>query len=271
MCSLIDPTAIIHPQARIAPDVRIGPYVVIEGPAIVGPGCEIAAHAILTGHVTLGSHNHVGHGALLGADPQDNAFDPATESRVVIGDHNRIREYVTLHRGTAPGSETRVGSHCFLMAGAHLGHNARLGDRVILANNVLLGGHVQVEDHVFIGGGCVFHQFVRVGRNAIVQGQSAMSKDIPPYLMACRRNQVAGLNAVGLRRGGFSAQQRREIKEAYDLLYHRGLNTSQALAAAKEREWGAEAAAFFAFVEGAKKRGICAFFGKRGGLGEEEP
>jgi len=255
--SSIHPTAIIHPEAKLGPGVQVGPYAVIEGPAEIGERCVIQAHAIIGGHVRMGARNRVGHGALIGGDPQDTAFDPATESWVIIGDDNRIREYATLHRGTAPGSETRVGNGCFLMGGVHLAHNVVLGNRVIIANNSLLGGHVRVEDHVFIGGGCVFHQFVRVGRNVIVQGQSALSKDIPPYLLACRRNKVAGLNTVGLRRGGFAAAQRQEIKEAFKLLYKSGLNTSQALAAARERCWSAEAEAFFAFVADAKKRGIC--------------
>lgn len=253
----IHPTALVDPLARLGPGVRIGPYAVIEGPAEIGANCVIQAHAVVTGHVHMGEGNTVGYGAILGADPQDFAFDPATESRVVIGDHNRLREYVTIHRGTAPGTETRVGSHCFLMAGAHLGHNARVGDRVIIANNALLGGHVQVEEGVFIGGGSVFHQFVRIGQRAIVQGASAMSKDVPPFLIASDRNAVSGINVVGLRRAGFDAAQRREIKEAFLLLYRRGLNTAQALAAAGERTWGAEGEAFFAFVAAAKKRGVC--------------
>lgn len=268
--SSIHPTAIVHPAARIAPGVVIGPYAIIEGPAVIGAGCVIQAHAVITGHVRMGEHNTVGYGAILGSDPQDNAFDPATESGVIIGDHNRLREYVTIHRGTAPGSETRIGSHCFLMGGAHLGHNVQVADRVIIANNSLLGGHVHVGQSVFIGGDCVFHQFVRIGRNAIVQGQSAMSKDVPPFLMACRRNRVAGLNAVGLRRSGWSAVQRQEIKAAFKLLYKSGLNTTQALAAAREREWGAEGEAFFAFVAGAKKRGICDLISARDGERNED-
>ena len=126
------------------------------------------------------------------------------QSEVRIGDGNRIREYCTIHRGTSHDSATVVGSHCFLMAGAHLAHNVRLGDRVILANNALLGGHVIVEDRVFIGGGCVFHQHIRVGRLAICQGASAFSKDVPPFTIAAERNGVAGLNVVGLRRAGLT-------------------------------------------------------------------
>jgi UDP-N-acetylglucosamine acyltransferase len=149
------------------------------------------------------------------------------------------------------------------MAGAHLAHNVRLGDRVVIANNAMLGGYTQVEDGVFIGGGCVFHQFIRVGRLAICQGASAFSKDIPPYTMAAERNGVAGLNIVGMRRAGFSPEQRAEIKEAFALLYRRGFNVTQALVAAGERAWGPEAQGFFDFVGAAKKRGYCDLLGSR--------
>jgi UDP-N-acetylglucosamine acyltransferase len=151
------------------------------------------------------------------------------------------------------------------MAGAHLAHNVSLGDYVVIANNALLGGHVQVAERVFIGGGCVFHQHVRVGRLAICQGASAFSKDIPPFTTAAERNGIAGLNVVGLRRAGFTAAQRAEIKAAFALLYRQGFNTTQALAVARERTWGAEAQAFFDFVAAAQKRGICDFLASRGG------
>ncbi|HWL54080.1 MAG TPA: acyl-ACP--UDP-N-acetylglucosamine O-acyltransferase [Chthoniobacteraceae bacterium] len=255
--SHIHPTAIVHPDATLGSGVTIGPYAVVEGPAVIGDGCAIQAHAVITGHVVMGHGNTIGYGAVIGADPQDHAFDPCTESRVILGDENRIREYATIHRGTAPGSATRVGNRCFLMAGSHLGHNVTLADRVIIANNSLLGGHVEVESDVFIGGGSVFHQFVKIGRNAIIQGLSAMSKQVPPFLIGCECNHVAGINVVGLRRSGMSAEERREVKEAFLLLYRSGLNTTQALAAAKERTWGAAGTAFFEFVANAGRRGIC--------------
>lgn len=253
----IHPTAIVHPDARLGSGVVIGPYAVIEGPAKIGDGCTVQAHAIIGGHVTMGEGNVIGYGAVIGGDPQDFAFRPEIESEVRIGNRNRIREYCTVHRGTAPGSATVIGDECFLMAGSHLAHNVRLGNRVILANNALLGGHVLVDDSVFIGGGCVFHQHIRIGRLAIAQGASAFSKDIPPFTLAAERNNVVGLNVVGLKRAGFGPEQRREIKAAFNLLYRSGMNTRQALAAAGEQSWGTEASAFLKFVEEAKKRGIC--------------
>ena len=251
------PTAIIHPGAVIGEDVKIGPYVVIEGAAQIGAGCEIQAHAVVCGRVVMGERNVIGYGAIIGGDPQDFAFDPSVNSEVRIGSGNRIREYTTIHRGTAAGSATIVGDDCFLMAGAHLGHNALLGDRVIIANSSMLGGYVRIEDGVFIGGGCVFHQGIRVGRLAICQGASAFSKDVPPFAMAAERNGVAGLNVVGLRRAGLGAEQRAEIKAAVALLYRSGLNVGQALETARERSWGAEGEAFWSFVSAASKRGLC--------------
>jgi UDP-N-acetylglucosamine acyltransferase len=253
----IHPTAIIHRDAQIAEDVEIGPYVCIEGAARIGAGCVIQAHAVLTGNVSLGDNNRVGYGAIIGAWPQDLSFRPERDTAVIIGDNNTIRELCTIHRATGEGNATRVGSNCFLMAGAHLAHEALVGDHVVIANNALLGGHVQIADRVFIGGGCVFHQFVRVGRLAICQGASAFSKDVPPFTLAAERNTVAGLNVVGLRRAGFDAAQRQEIKEAFKLLYKSGFNTAQALEAARQREWSANASEFFEFAAQAKKRGIC--------------
>jgi UDP-N-acetylglucosamine acyltransferase len=265
---MIHPTAIIDPKASLGSQVTVGPHVVIEGPVQIGDGCEIQAQAVITGHVIMGSRNIIGYGAIIGGEPQDFAFRSEVCSAVHIGDGNRIRECCTIHRGTKENTATVVGDGCYLMAGAHLGHNVRLGDKAIIANNVLLGGYVQVEEGVFIGGGCVFHQFTRVGRMAICQGASAFSKDIPPYSMAAERNCVAGLNVVGLRRAGFSPEQRAEIKEAFALVYRRGLNVTQALAAARERAWGPEAQAFFEFFGVANKRGYCGFLAsqkKRGG------
>ena len=265
------PTAVIHPGAVLGEGVVVGPYAVIEGGAKIGPGCGIEAHAVIGAHVEMGRDNRIGAGAVLGGDPQDFAFRPEIRSTVRIGTGNRIGEHCTIHRGTSEGSATIVGDGCFLMAGAHLAHNVVLGDHVILANNALLGGHVQAGDRVFIGGGCVFHQHMRIGRLAICQGLSAFSKDIPPFTTAAGRNMLSGLNVVGLRRAGFSAAQRAEIKAAFALLFRRGLNITQALAAAREETFGAEAREFFEFVAGAKKRGLCALRAARFGAGAADP
>jgi UDP-N-acetylglucosamine acyltransferase len=264
---MLHPTAVIHPDAQLGANVTVGPYAVIEGAATIGDDCTIQAHAVIGAHVRMGRRNTIGYGAIVGGDPQDFAFDRATRSEVVLGDDNRLREYVTIHRGTAEGSATVVGDRCFLMAGAHLAHNVQLGSDVVLANNALLGGHVVIEDRVFVGGGCVFHQNVRVGRLAMCQGLSAFGKDIPPCVMAGERNGVAGLNVVGMRRAGLDAAARAEIKAAFALLYRSGLNVSQALAASAERQWGEAARHFWDFVAAARKRGLCDFLATRDGGG----
>jgi UDP-N-acetylglucosamine acyltransferase len=255
---MLHPTAVIDPAAQLGAGVRVGPYAIIEGGAKIGDGCVIEPHAIIGASVTMGRSNSIGCGAIIGAAPQALGFQTRTRSEVIIGNNNQIREYCTIHRGSSQGSATIVGDDCFLMAGAHLGHDVRVGDRVIIANNVLLGGHVVVSDGVFLGGGSVLHQFVRIGRLAICQGMSAASKDIPPFTIAAGRNRVVGLNVVGLRRASLNDAQRTEIKRAFDLLYRSGRNTRQALAAAGASTWGAEGQEFFDFVAEAKKRGICA-------------
>ena len=261
----IHPTAVIDPKAKLGEGVSVGPFAVIEDGGVIGDGCVIHAHAVICTGVTMGRDNTVGHGAILGGEPQDFAFKPEVRSRVIIGNGNKIREHVTIHRGTTEGSETIVGDACFLMAGAHLAHNVRLHNSVVIANNVALGGYVEMGDRVFVGGGCVFHQHVRVGRLAICQGGSAFSADIPPFVMAAEVNIIAGLNVVGLRRAGLTASDRAEIKRAFDLLYRSGHNVSQAIAAAATETWTECGRTFWDFVAGAKKRGLSAMAGGRRG------
>ncbi len=268
---MLHPTAIIHPDAQLGAGVTVGPFAVIEGAARIGDGCVIQGHAVIGAHVVMGRDNLIGYGAIIGGDPQDFAFQPSVKSEVRLGNGNKIREYCTIHRGTAAGSATVVGCGCFLMAGTHLAHNCQLGDHIVIANNSLLGGHVVVEDRVFIGGGSVFHQHVRIGRLVMCQGLSAVGKDLPPFTIAANVNGIAGLNFIGLRRAGFTATERTEIKAAFNLLYRSGRNTTQALVAAREREWGEAAQSFWNFVAGAKKRGLCALLTDRSGsLGETE-
>ena len=260
----IHPTAIVDPRARLGEDVEIGPYALIGADVEIGPRTIVQSHAVLEGTVRLGAANEIGIGAIIGGRPQDLGFKAGTQSWVEIGDRNIIREHVTIHRGTAANSITRLGNDNFLMAGAHLGHNCTIGHNVIIANNCLLGGYVAVDDGAFLGGGCVFHQFMRVGRLAITRGTSGFGKDIPPFVAAAGVNKVVGLNVVGLRRAGFSAEERTEIKAAFRLLYESGLNVSQALAQASAQSWSAVGQSFFDFVASAQRRGICGLRRKSG-------
>jgi UDP-N-acetylglucosamine acyltransferase len=255
---MIHPTAIIGSGAKIAANVEIGPHTVIGGAATIADGCVIGANVVIEGEVSIGRGNRIGHGAVIGGEPQDISFSPTTRSRVEIGEGNLIREQCTIHRGTTGDSATKIGDDNFLMVNAHVGHNCVIGNKVIIANNVLLGGYVMVNDQAFLGGGSVFHQNMRVGRLVIVQGRSGFGKDIPPFVIAAERNYVFGLNTVGLRRAGFSREQRDEIKRAFKLVYLSGLNTRQALEKSRENEWSEAGREFFRFVSDAiTKRGIC--------------
>ena len=190
----------------------------------------------------MGADNFIGHGAIIGAFPQDLSFDPATQSSVEIGAGNTIREYCTIHRGSTEGTSTILGDGNFLMVGTHVGHNCSLGNGVVIANDCLLAGHVRIDDRAFVGGGSRFHQGIRMGRLVMAEGR--FTQNLPPFLSAAK-NQVYGMNIVGLRRADFSAAERDEIKRAFKLLYRSGLNTKQALAKAAETEFGPIGREFF--------------------------
>jgi len=253
----IHPTAIVDPAARIGAGVEIGPFSIVGSQATIGEKTVVQSHVVIEGEVEIGSANLIGHGAVIGAPPQDVSFSPERKTKVEIGDNNIIREYCTIHRGTADGSSTKIGDKNFLMAGAHIGHNCEIGNNVIIANNCLLAGFVRVDDGAFLGGGSTFHQFMHIGRLVMVQGSSAFGKDLPPFVIAAERNSVFGLNVVGLRRVGFSQKDREEIKAAFKLVYLSGLNISQAVEKAATMKFGATAREFMDFVASAKKRSIC--------------
>jgi len=264
---MIHPTALIHPSAQLGSDVEVGPYAIIEGPSEIGDGCRIEAHAQLVGRVRLGTGCVVGRAAILGTPPQDLGFDRGTESSVWIGDRNILREHVTIHRGSKPGSATRLGDGNFLMVGAHLAHDVVLGDSNILANACLLAGHVRVGNRSFIGGGAVFHQFLHIGDSCVIQGNGSFGKDIPHFCAAMRTNRITGLNVIGLRRQGFSPTERSSIKEMFRLLFCSGMNLGQAVATARARDWPGPALHLLEFVENPSRRGICPW---RGGQSLED-
>jgi len=253
----IHPAALVDPDAQIGADVEIGPFSVVGPQAVIGNKSIVHSHVVIEGNVVIGTGNFIGQGAIIGTPPQDLSFSPERKTKVEIGNGNVIREYCTIHRGSPEGSVTKIGDKNFLMAGAHFGHNCEIGNNVIIANNCLLAGHVRVDDAAFLGGGSTFHQHMHVGRLVMVQGSSAFGKDLPPFVIAAERNSVFGVNMIGLRRAGFSAQDRDEIRTAFKLVYLSGLNISQALEKAATMNLGAAAREFFDFVANAKKRGIC--------------
>lgn len=265
----IHPTAIVSDGAKLAADVEIGPFSIIGAESVIGEGCVIGANVILEHRVVLGDGTKVGHGTILGGNPQALDFDQSRrDTGVRIGRNNTIREHVTINRAAQENSDTVVGDGNFLMTGCHVAHDCRIGNRAILANTVLMAGHVEVADEVFLGGGSVFHQFIRVGRLAMVRGGCRFSKDIPPFCVGAGTNLAMGLNSIGLRRAGLSPEARMQLKRAFRLLYLSDLNVSQALEAAAKETWGPEATLFFNFVRGAKKKGICDYSGKEVGADE---
>jgi UDP-N-acetylglucosamine acyltransferase len=221
----------------------------------IGPECVIGPHVYLTGLTTIGAHNRFYAGCVIGEAPQDLKYT-GEPTRLRIGDHNVFREHVTAHRSNRPEEETVIGSRNYFMANAHVAHNCRLGDWIILANGVLLGGHVSLDDRVFLSGNCVVHQFVRVGTLALMQGGSAISKDLPPYTMARGVNDLCGLNTVGLRRAGLTPADRLELRRLYHALFRGGRNLRAAAADAQKIFSSAPARAMLDFVA-ASTRGVC--------------
>ncbi len=251
----IHPTAIIDPRARVHPEAEIGPYVVIDGPVQVGARTRVLAHAVLTGWTEIGTDNVIHMHAAIGDAPQDLAYDGA-ESYVRIGQRNVIREFAQIHRGTKAGSATSIGDDNFIMTMGHIGHNCRVGNRVILATGATLGGYVDVEDQAFISGNCVVHQFVRIGRLALLRGLSRTSRDVPPFCIMDGTHTVRALNRVGLRRAGFSAPQIRRVQTAFTRLFRHKRNLRLALAEVESDACTPEVRYLIDFIR-ASKRGVC--------------
>jgi len=230
----IHPTAVIHPGATLHPSVKVGPYTVIGEKVTVGPETEIGAHVVIDGHTEIGARNQIFPGAVIGIEPQDLKYDGSV-SLVKIGDNNRIREYVTINRATRAGEATVVGDNNLLMAYVHVAHNCVIGNQVIIANAVALAGHVEIESNAVIGGVLGIHQFVHIGRFAMLGGMSRIDRDVPPYMVVegnpCR---VRGLNAVGLKRAGITeadgGRVYRELKEAFRTLYRSDASLQTAIA-----------------------------------------
>jgi len=257
---MIHPTAVIHRKAKVGSTVTVGPYAVIDEDVEVGPHCFIGPHVYLTGVLVIGGHNVFHAGCVIGDAPQDLKYKNEP-TRLRIGAHNVFREHFTANRSTTPVEETVIGSHNFLMANSHVGHNCTVGDYVIIANGALLSGHAQVGDRAFISGNCLVHQFVRVGTLALMQGGSAISKDLPPYTIARGDNGICGLNVIGLRRAGITAEERLELKKVYRLLFRGGRNLREAAALAR-KEFTSPAAKVLVEFVAASKRGVCVDTGR---------
>lgn len=253
----IHKSAIIDPSSQIHPTAEIGPGAIVETGVVIGSGVKVMAYAHICRGTEIGEGTVIHMGAVIGHEPQDLSYK-GQESFTKIGKNTVIREYATVHRGAQEGSTTIVGDNNFIMAQCHIGHNCKTGDNVIMAVSALLAGHVEIGRNTFISGNVVFHQFCRVGEFSMIGGFTGVNKDVPPYMIVRGPSTVRGVNLVGLRRGKFSRESIREIREAYSIFFKSELNTRDALSKIKETLHSAEALEFVSFIENSK-RGICKY------------
>ena len=250
------PTARVDPGAVIGPGTRIGEYCVIESDVTIGAGCLLEPYVYLKRWTTLGNENEISAGTVLGTDPLDKGFD-GKRSYLRIGHNNKIREHYTISRGTQPESETRIGDGNYIMTSGHIAHNATLGDNIVVASCALVAGYVEIESQAFVSGGVVIHQFSKIGRLAMVGGNTRVNSDLPPYFLYSDFNVAArGLNIVGLKRAGFALADIKLLKAAYRLLYRDGLPREQALQRI-EHELPSEHTRHLVEFIRSSKRGIC--------------
>ena len=256
---MIHPTAIIEPGAQVHASASVGPFSIIEAGAVVGEGCRIDSCVRIFSPTRLGTFNRVCHGVTLGSDAQDLGFDPATASPLVIGDHNHFKEGVNISCGTKSAEGTRIGSHNYWMAFSHAGHDCVVGDYNIFANTATLAGHVEVADRCFLSGQVAVHQFCRIGSYAMVAGVTGVPQDVPPFtLVDGHRARIIGLNVVGLRRAGFSQEQRNRIKSVYRLVLRSGLRLAEAVVRAESEYPSPETQTIVQFIQ-SSRRGIVSY------------
>lgn len=266
----IHPTAIVHPKAELEDDIVVGAYSIIGEHVRIGRGTQIGSHVNLEGWTEIGQRCQIFPFASIGSPPQHLQYrDEPT--RVILGDHNILREYVTINRGTTfGGGSTVIGHHNFLMAYVHIAHDCQVGNHVIMANAATLAGHITIGNHAVIGGLVGIHQYVRVGDYAMIGGCSAVGRDVPPFIRAAGgyRARLFGLNAIGLKRHGFTNDQIRILKQAYDLLFREGHRISEATKLARIRfQDSQEVLMLLAFIENSR-RGTCRSAGRK--LDDEE-
>ncbi len=260
----IHPTAVVHPKAHLATDVEVGPFSVVGEHVRVGQGTRLLSHVSVEGWTEIGDNCELHPFVSVGGPPQHLQYK-GEPTRVTIGHHNVLREYVTVNRATAQGGgQTTIGDHNFLMAYVHVAHDCHLGNHLILANAASLAGHISIGDHAIIGGLTGIHQYVRIGPYSMVGGCCALGQDLPPFMRAAGgyRARMYGLNSIGLRRHGFSGERITALKHAYDLLFRSGHRVAEAVKLAKESfKDNPDVLQVASFMEGTK-RGICRSVGK---------
>jgi UDP-N-acetylglucosamine acyltransferase len=259
----IDPSARIagsarvHPEAHIGARTTVGEFCVIEQDVAIGEDCLLDPYVFVKRWTTVGDRNEVSAGTVLGTDPLDKNFDRRDRSYLQIGNGNIIREHYTISRGTQPESVTRIGDENYIMTSGHIAHNCTVGNRVVIASCALVAGHVEVEDQAFISGGVVVHQHSKIGRLAMIGGNTRVNLDVPPYFLYSGFDiEAKGLNIVGLKRAGFSLGEVATLKRAYKLLYRSGLKLEEALLRIGNELGGEHVAHLVAFIR-RSKRGIC--------------
>lgn len=226
---MISPLASIHPKATLEDKVEIGPFAMIHEDVVIGEGTIIHSNVHLYPGTRIGKHCEIFPGAVIGVVPQDLKFD-GEYTTVEIGDHTKIRECVTIHRGTKDQLKTSIGSHCLLMTYVHIAHDCQIGNHVILASYTGLSGHVTIDDYAILEGKVAAQQFVHIGKHAFIGGASLIRKDVPPYIKAAREPLTfAGVNSVGLRRRGYSDEQVRQIEDIYRCLYVQNSNMTKGI------------------------------------------
>jgi UDP-N-acetylglucosamine acyltransferase len=252
----IAPTARIHPEATVGPGSVIGEFAVIEQDVVIGPQTRLEPYVYVKRWTTLGERNEISAGTVLGTDPLDKGFT-GERSYLKIGNRNKIREHYTISRGTAPESETVVGDDNYIMTSGHIAHNCRIGSQVVIASCALVAGYAEVEDQAFISGGVVIHQYSKIGRLAMIGGNTRVNSDVPPFFLYSDFNVAAkGLNLVGLHRAGFKAADVAALKTAYQLLYRSNLKLEDALQRIEIEVPTNHTNHLVAFIR-SSKRGIC--------------
>lgn len=252
----IAPTARVHPDAVIGAGTRIGEFCVIESDVIIGARCLLEPYVYVKRWTTMGDENEISAGTVLGTDPLDKGF-ARERSYLILGSNNKIREHYTISRGTQPESETRIGNGNYIMTSGHIAHNCILGDDIVVASCALIAGYAEVENQAFISGGVVIHQYSKIGRLAMIGGNTRVNSDLPPFFLYSDFNVAAkGLNIVGLKRAGFSLEEIKTLKAAYRLLYRSGLKQEEALARMEASLPGPHTHELVSFVR-RSKRGIC--------------
>lgn len=246
--SQIHPSAYVSPKAELGEDVSVGPFSVIEDDVFIGNNCQLAGHVTIKSGTALGADNEIAEGAVLGGIPQHMKAGSELGT-LLIGNGNKLREYVTIHRGLTPTDCTKIGDGNMVMVNAHIAHDCHIGNNTVIVNNVMLAGHITVGDGAYFGGAAGVHQFCRIGRLAMVGGQSHLSQDVPPFVMVDGiSNFIVGLNLIGLRRAGFTRGEIKDLKAAYRVIYRSGLLWDDTLEILKNTFQEGPASEFYEFL-----------------------